>query len=93
MILEKPVVATDVGGVSEVVKNEKTGILVKKRDPEGLAFGISRLLKTPELRKTLVHNALAFSRENFSVDKMVNAYMKIYGEVLESGSSLGKEPE
>ncbi len=93
MVLGKPVVATDAGGVREVVIDGKTGVLVKKRDPKALAFGISRLLGDPKLRKTLVNNALIFARENFSVDKMVDAYMKIYGEVLGSGSPVGKKPE
>ena len=48
MAMTKPVVATNVGGIPEVVKHEETGILVSPRNPEALAEGIIRLLKNKE---------------------------------------------
>src|SRR5258708_7250490 len=49
-----PVVATEVGGIPEVVTNLRDAILVKKRDMEGLAFATAELLKDRQLRERLV---------------------------------------
>ncbi|MGH7936556.1 MAG: glycosyltransferase, partial [Chthoniobacterales bacterium] len=53
-----PVVATDVGGIPEVVTNGKNAILVKKQDAEALAEATIRLLRDRELRNRLVSSAL-----------------------------------
>lgn len=45
-----PVIASKVGGLTEVVLDGKTGILVPPRDPQALAKAISRLLEDPDLR-------------------------------------------
>ena len=44
-LMEKPVIATDVGGIPELILDGKTGFLIKKNDPEDLAEKISLLLK------------------------------------------------
>ncbi len=90
MVLKKAVVATDVGGVREVVKDGETGILVRKSSPSDLASGISRVLKDLSLRKSLEIKGFDFAVRNFSIGKMVSGYMEIYGEVLNSESTVGK---
>ena len=49
----RPLVATRVGAVPELVEDGRTGILVPPRDPPALAAAIRRLLETPELATTL----------------------------------------
>ncbi|WP_022847484.1 MULTISPECIES: glycosyltransferase family 4 protein [unclassified Desulfurobacterium] len=83
MMLEVPVVATDAGGVREVVINGKTGLLVPKNNPKALSTAVIRILRDEKLRKSLIINARKFVNENFTVDKMVNAYFQLYGEVIE----------
>ena len=47
MAAEKPVVATDIGGIPEVVQNGETGLLVPPRDPEALAHAVIDLFQNP----------------------------------------------
>jgi glycosyltransferase involved in cell wall biosynthesis len=51
-----PVVAHDVGGVSEAVCNGKTGVLVEPHDRDGLTKAFARLIRDPDLRRTLGDN-------------------------------------
>jgi glycosyltransferase involved in cell wall biosynthesis len=53
MLAERPVVASDVGGLRDIVVNEETGIRVPPRDPVALAEAIDRLLDDPALRKQM----------------------------------------
>lgn len=70
-----PVVATNVGGVSEVV-NEKTGFLITPDSPEELKSAISNVFygrdtsKVQEAKDTVVHN--------FNLGRMVDEYLKLY---------------
>jgi glycosyltransferase involved in cell wall biosynthesis len=83
MALKVPVVATKVGGTVEAVIDGKTGILVPPKRPEALARGILKLAKSERLRKELSENAFLLVKEKFSVESMVNSYLKVYREVLE----------
>lgn len=83
MMLKVPVVSTDAGGAKEVVANGETGILVSKGNPKALADGISRLLDDKELKRYVVLNAYENVIDNFSVTKMVDAYIEVYDEVIE----------
>jgi glycosyltransferase involved in cell wall biosynthesis len=82
MILKVPVVATDAGGAKEVILNKETGILVPKRNPEKLADGIIKMIEDKALRETCTKNAYRMVKEKFTVDKMVEKYVKLYGEVV-----------
>ena len=86
-----PAVATDVGGNSEVVVNEKTGLLVEPKNPEKLAEAIDILLKDDELRKKLGETARKTAAEKFNLVlaiKMHQAlYTKLFDEALVEGNS------
>src|SRR5690606_11116451 len=53
----RPVVATWVGGVAELVSDCRTGVLVPPGDPSALAAGIERLLLDPEEARTMAQRA------------------------------------
>ncbi len=80
MAASVPVAATDVGGVSECVEHEKTGLLIPVGNPEVLAQALARFADSPELRKNLVANALDRVRSEFSVAQMVKRHEEIYLE-------------
>lgn len=82
MLLQVPVVATKVGGTPEVVKDGETGLLVERRNPVKLAGAILRLLDDEELRKRLTEKAYTTVVDKFSVGRMVDAYLRVYGEVV-----------
>ena len=77
-----PVVATNVGGNSEIVDEDVTGLLVPRGDPLSLAAAIRRYIEDPEMRQR--HGALARRRaeEEFSINKMVLRYQNLYDELL-----------
>ena len=78
MAAAKPVVATDVGGNSELVASGETGLLVPPSDVDALAMKICELLKNKELASSLGANALAKVNRKFTVDAMITKYERLY---------------
>lgn len=77
-----PVVATAVGGVPDVVRDGETGLLVRPADPDALASAILRLADSPELAARLAARARDLVRAEYSVDRMVAAYARLYRQLL-----------
>jgi len=77
----KPVVATDVGSVSEVVLNHETGIVTNK-NAGSIALALETLLLDKQKRTDM--GTLATSRANalFSVDRMINAHIALYKSIV-----------
>jgi glycosyltransferase involved in cell wall biosynthesis len=78
MALRRPVVATNVGGVPEMVEHGVTGLLVPPRDPVALGAAIARLLTDHPLADMLARAGHDFVHANFSLDEMVRAISAIY---------------
>ena len=76
--LKIPVVATDVGGVHELVTNNKTGLLVAPNNSTELLDKINYLLNDVELCNTLTNNAYEFITKNFSWEALLPKYIKLY---------------
>jgi glycosyltransferase involved in cell wall biosynthesis len=72
-----PVVATDVGSVSEVVLDNKTGILCDRSEKQ-LIEGIKKLALDKKLRSTFSKNAKFMALKNFSTSKFIKAHRDIY---------------
>ena len=77
----KPVVATDVGSVSEVVLNHETGIVTNK-NAGSITLALETLLLDKQKRTEM--GTLAISRANalFSVDRMINAHIALYKSIV-----------
>jgi glycosyltransferase involved in cell wall biosynthesis len=73
-----PVIATRVGGLPEIIENEKTGILVGKENTSELAQALSFLSKNKHIREKLGAALHAFVQENFSREKMFRATFETY---------------
>jgi glycosyltransferase involved in cell wall biosynthesis len=82
MAAGRPVVATDVGGVRDVVRDGETGLLVPSADPDALAAAILRLARAPELAARLAARGRENVRTEYSVDRMVSSYERLYMQVL-----------
>jgi glycosyltransferase involved in cell wall biosynthesis len=82
--VSRPVVATNVGGVPEVVIDNKTGILVKPNDSKDLAEAIIKLCSEPSLMIKMGQEGHEFVKNNYawddSLDKMISLYQKIINE-------------
>jgi glycosyltransferase involved in cell wall biosynthesis len=76
-LASKPVVATNVGGVAEVVVNNKTGFVTKKNTQE-LAKVLEKLINSKALRIAQGKVAKAHATKAFSVEKMIQAHVSLY---------------
>lgn len=76
--LKVPVIATDVGGNSELVKHQETGILIKSEESEQMIAEINNLLDDNEARKRYADNAFEFINKNFSWDVLLQKYINLY---------------
>jgi len=78
-----PVVSTSVGGAVELVVDGETGFLVPLKDPVAMADAVSHILALSEEDRALMGRAGRNRVEqNFTLDKMVSAYEKLYAECL-----------
>ena len=78
----KPVVAFDVGGVNEAVRNGETGLLVKRGSTDKLADAIMKLLSDKALREKMGANGRRFVAENFTWDICAQKMLNVYHEAL-----------
>lgn len=81
----RPLIASSVGGLREVVKNEETGLLVPPSDPEALAAAVVRVLKDNRLAQRLTENAYVRGKEFFSIDAMVDGWARHCAEITPNG--------
>ncbi|HEY6349376.1 MAG TPA: glycosyltransferase family 4 protein [Candidatus Angelobacter sp.] len=79
----RPVVATAVGAVPQVVVVGRTGMLVRARDAAGLADALANLLRHPELCDRLARNGQTEVRKQFSSQVMTQKYCKLYAQLLD----------
>lgn len=77
-----PVIATPVGGIVDIIEDNRTGYLVPENDVQRLAEMILDLLKSPEKRKKIGASARAFVETRFSAQTMVSRTVEVYGELL-----------
>lgn len=83
-----PVIASNVGGVGEVVQNGKTGFLIEKGDKESLKEKITLLIDQPELRKQMGLSGRETYLENFTFERMVNETFTFYQTIINKKRKL-----
>lgn len=81
MAMAKPVVATDVGGVSELVLNGKTGFLISPRNSDTLSEAVAKLLHDRKKGKEFGKAGRKYVEQNFSLDQMIKKYEDVYTRV------------
>lgn len=79
---KKPVVASNVGGIVDIIKHDKTGILVEQKSEEELAAAISRILMDPELAERLGTEGYKFIKAEFNWDSITDKILDVYKESL-----------
>ena len=77
-----PVVASSVGGVPELIEDEKSGWLIPPRDVEALTARLRLLLGNSELRQSVGAAAFARVRDHFNAAQMAKAFGRLYDELL-----------
>ena len=78
MAMKKPVLATNIPGVNEVVKHNKTGLLVPIKSPKQLASSIKLLQADKKLKDRLVTNAYSMIEREFELNKQVKKVKKLF---------------
>jgi glycosyltransferase involved in cell wall biosynthesis len=85
LALAIPVVATNAGGLPEIILDGNTGRLVAAADPEALAAGMIELLNRPELAKAMGKEGQAMVQRRFSIDAMVDKNIEVYKKMMTNG--------
>lgn len=88
-LMERPVIATRVGGLPEVVVDGVTGIVVEKEDSEGLAAAMGRLLRNPEEAMTMGRAARARAEDMFTLERHIDACESLYRQVTSHFATSG----
>lgn len=83
MSLSKPIVSTNVGSISEVIKNNYNGILVNKNEYNQLIKKLYELKEQQEFREFIGKNAYYTIHENYSINKYINRLEAIYNEIAQ----------
>jgi len=86
-LMKKPILATNVGGISESCKDGETCFLIKKNDSDDWINKILSLLNDKAKMKEMGEKGSSYVRENFSWDKIANDFISI----LESNSYLASD--
>jgi len=82
--LKIPVVASNVGGIPELIYDKKTGILIPTEDSNKLSVEINSILKDKEKSKELIQNAHEFVIKQMSWKKILPKYITFYEDLLKN---------
>ena len=75
-----PVVAANVGGLSEIIEHDRTGVLVYPKNFESIAWGVNRVLSDPGYSNWLVQNAKRKVQEAYSWEAVAQRTIEVYEE-------------
>lgn len=76
------VIGSDVGGVSEIIRDHQTGLLIPAKDSTAISQSIRLLATDIELRKNLVYQGQQHVAKYFSLEAMVNGNFNVYQKIL-----------
>jgi glycosyltransferase involved in cell wall biosynthesis len=92
MAAELPVVASDVGGLRELVVDGQTGLLVPSGDAQALATALDRLIEDRDLRRTLGAAGRARAEELFDLAAFRRAHVELYDRQLALAGAVAEPP-
>jgi glycosyltransferase involved in cell wall biosynthesis len=80
-----PLVATDVGGLPDVIDNGRTGLLVPRQDPGALGIAIAELLRDPDRRDQIVRAAL-IELDRYTISRTTQRFADLYEDLVAEAS-------
>jgi len=80
--LNVPVVATNVGGIPELIKDNETGMLVPSENPDKLADAVNELLSDKQKAERLANNGNKFIKNHMTWDIILPKYIQFYEDLL-----------
>jgi glycosyltransferase involved in cell wall biosynthesis len=78
-----PVVASRVGGLTEIIDHDRTGIFVYPRDPESIAWGIGKILSDSDHARFITKNAKEELHKSYSWEAVAIKTVEVYKKVVE----------
>ena len=85
----RPVIATKVGDIPEIIEHRQNGLLIKPGDAKALAVAILEFLSDPKLAAHCAVNGLRYAVEHFSFDEMMKAKLRTDMALLKNGMNCG----
>ena len=82
MFYQKPIIASCVGDIPEVIENGVSGLLVSPREEKELAEALKLLVRDKDLARKLATGSKRKIMEDFSLDKMVNSFSHLYKKMM-----------
>lgn len=83
MAMKKPVVASDIAGIPEIVEDGVVGYLVPPKDPASLANRISKIIQNPRLAEAMGENGFKKIVSSFSIESKMDELERLYNSLLE----------
>jgi len=83
-----PIIASDVGGIPEIIIHEQTGLLIPPQQPQAIVDAVTRLYHDGELAKSLGENASRRVDDHFSLQAMVKGNVEVYKRVCSMGQAV-----
>ena len=80
MASRKPIVASDVPGIHNMITNGQNGLLVAAREPEALARVLQELINNKPQQERLANESLSYARKNFSNLIMLDRYKQVFND-------------
>ena len=77
-----PVIATNVGGIPELVVDKETGFLIPPKDPQAIADAVEYVIENPDTVRKIVENSRRVVRERFDYRENARQFVKLYYELL-----------
>lgn len=81
---KKPVIASNVGGITDIVIDGKTGLLVPEKNSEELAKALKKILKDESLAAKLGEQGYNYVKEKFGWSKIIKELKRVYEEVVKN---------
>lgn len=78
MSFKKPVIASRIGGITDIIKDGESGLLVKQKDVKGLAEAIVKVLQNEKLASVLAENGFNYLKNNFSWSSIIRRNERLY---------------
>jgi glycosyltransferase involved in cell wall biosynthesis len=85
----RPVIATKVGDVPEIVRHRENGLLIEPGNAQALASAILEFISDPELAAHCAANGFRYATENFSFDKMMEAKLRADFKIIRTKRAMG----
>lgn len=82
MASAKPVVASEVGGIKEIIKNNENGFLINSRNPSDYGEKIITLIKDEKIKNKFINKSLKIVKEKYDIKRVVREHENLYSSII-----------